>query len=114
MTVDWDRIVTILAVMAALGGLYGTYRQSKATERKSVADIYGEALARLDVRLANVERQLEAEKAHSQRQDARLNKFRKALRAWATWGQQIHDDWAHVRLRDQPPPLPADASDVDD
>lgn len=115
-----ELIIGALATVGSILGGISAYRSSRGTEKKTVADVYGEALDRLDKRLAAAEQrgdrlelrvnELEAalttEREHSAQQDARLGRLRHIVSAWAQWGAQLQAEWHTVRQSPDAPPLP--------
>ena len=108
-----EAIVGALATVGTILGGIAAYRQARGTERRTVADVYGEALDRLDKRLAAAEsriNELEAalttERAHSAKQDDRIGRLRQVVSAWAQWGARLQADWQQVRQSPDAPPLP--------
>ena len=117
-------VIGLLATVGSILGGVAAYRSSRGTEKKTVADVYGEALDRLDKRLAAAERRgdkletrvnelesaLAEERRHSSQQDQRLGRLRSIVSAWAQWGAALQADWHTVRQSTDAPPLPRHAS----
>lgn len=103
----------VAAAVATILGAYGTYRQARGTERRTVADMYGEALDRLDGRLNKAEARIDeleaalrAERDHSIRQDKRIARLRSIVTAWAEWGARLQAEWESIRRNPVAPTLP--------
>ena len=117
-------IIGVLATVGSVLGGIAAYRSSRGTEKKTVADVYGEALDRLDKRLEAAEQRgdrletrvnelesaLAEERRHSSQQDQRLGRLRSIVSAWAQWGAALQADWHTVRQSTDAPPLPRHAS----
>lgn len=118
-----EALIGALATIGSILGGIAAYRSSKDTGKRTVADVYGEALDRLDKRLEAAEERgdklesrvneleaaLRAERKHSSEQDARMGRLRTIVSAWAQWGAQLHSDWHTVRQSPDAPPLPRHA-----
>lgn len=121
-----EAVIGALATIGTTLGGIAAYRSSRDTGKRTVADVYGEALDRLDRRLGAAEERgdrletrvneleaaLRAEKKHSSEQDARMSRLRAIVSAWAQWGAQLHSEWHTVRQSPNAPALPRHA-DVD-
>ena len=122
---SWTEVgIGLLATVGSILGGVAAYRSSRGTEKKTVADVYGEALDRLDKRLAAAEQRgdkletrvnelesaLAEERRHSSQQDQRLGRLRSIVSAWAQWGAALQADWHTVRQSTDAPPLPRHAS----
>lgn len=106
-------ITVVLGGVATLLGGIATLRQARSTGKKTVVDIYGEALDRLDARQKNTEDKvmaLESDLAeaqrHSEKQDREIRTLRAIVHMWAQWGARLHRDWPIVRQQDYAPDLP--------
>lgn len=119
-----ELLIGALATVGSILGGIAAYRSSRGTEKKTVADVYGEALDRLDKRLAAAEQRgdrlesrvnelesaLRTEKEHSAQQDGRIGRLRSIVSAWAQWGAALQRDWHTVRESPDAPALPRHAN----
>lgn len=111
----------IVGALGTLGGILGgvaAWRNAGSTKHRTVAEVYGDAIDRLDristeqgVRIGQLEADLTKERSHSRTQDQKIENLRATLRSWSVWGQGLHDNWPKIRLSEVPPDLPVRNTD---